>query len=218
MKKNHHFFVLLLIFALLASGCSAPKISTFFTFAPGTTRAVSPETLTQAQKVLQKRLAAFLSGKSVVQVENAVLRVGLANENDLPTAIALATEPGQLVFFHSDTILAAGAPLPANPTVILTGADIIQAKASLDSTTNQWGIEFKLSPAGKTRLAEYTAAHVGAYLVIALDGQVISAPRINAAITGGSAVIQADFDQATAGLLAAVLTSGALPVPLKVVK
>jgi hypothetical protein len=218
MKKLQLFLALSVLFAWLASGCQPVRYSTFVTFAPDTPQSVPPATLLQAQRVLQKRLQAGLTGKSNVQVDQNTLRVGLANPNDLSAAIGLATGSGLLNFFHSDTYMQEGQAIPASATSILTGADIARAKASREPTTGQWMIEVTMNSAGKTKLAEYTGSHVGAFLVIAQDNRVISSPKVNAAITGGSAVIQGNFDQAAADLLAIMLNSGALPVPLKVVK
>jgi preprotein translocase subunit SecD len=218
MKCLHLCFALLLVLVPLASACSAPTYSTKVTFEPDTTRAVLPGDLLLAKNVLQKRLHAGLKGKSLVQVEQNALRVGLSNQEDLPTAITLATQAGLLTFFHSDAFMEIGLPVPANPTVIMTGADIAQAKALRDPNYDQWEVEIRLNPQSKARLASYTSSHVGAFLVIAQDNRVISSPRVNAAITGGSAVIQGIFDQTSAELLAAVLNSGALPVPLRVKK
>ena len=59
---------------------------------------------------------------------------------------------------------------------------------------------------------------MGAYLVIVRDDQVISAPKVNSAITGGQAEIAGNFDKASAQMLAAQINSGAMPVPLKIAK
>ena len=160
----------------------------------------------------------MLSGKSSVQLENGALRVGLTNEKDLPLAITLATQPALLRFFHSDTPVAAGEPIPANALIIFSGADIADASASLDMTTNRWVISLTFTPQGRLELADYTQAHIGSYLVIARDDRVLSAPKVNSAIPGGKAVIDTDFDQVTARIFAAQIKSGAMPVPLVLVK
>jgi preprotein translocase subunit SecD len=217
MIKIRISIAFLLFYASLASGCGSPKFSTFISFAPDAARTVAPETLLQAQQVLQKILDAVLSGKSVVQVENNTLRVGLSDAKDLPTAILLATSLKPLTFFHSDMFIKSGEAMPANVTVILTGTDIAQASARQSPGLDQWEIEVMLNPQGKSKLAEYTRTHVGSFLVIAEDNRVISSPVIYEAITGGSMVINGIFDQSIAKILAALINSGALPVPLRVV-
>lgn len=59
-----------------------------------------------------------------------------------------------------------------------------------------------------------TAANVNRQLAIFLDGEVISAPTINEAIGGGTAIISGGFDPEEAKDLAQNLNFGALPVPI----
>ena len=58
---------------------------------------------------------------------------------------------------------------------------------------------------------------MGRYLVFSSDRQVVSAPRIQGAITGSQAGISGAFTELDAKSLVAVINSGALPVPLKIV-
>jgi preprotein translocase subunit SecD len=60
-----------------------------------------------------------------------------------------------------------------------------------------------------------TRENVGGNLAIFLDGEMISAPRINEAITGGKAIISGGFTPEEARDLAQNLNFGALPVPIK---
>ncbi|MFT5037429.1 MAG: preprotein translocase subunit SecD [Candidatus Azotimanducaceae bacterium] len=60
-----------------------------------------------------------------------------------------------------------------------------------------------------------TRDNVGENLAIFLDGQVISAPRINEAISGGRAIISGGFDAEEARALAQNLSFGALPMPIE---
>ncbi|MEL6522387.1 MAG: protein translocase subunit SecD, partial [Pseudomonadota bacterium] len=62
---------------------------------------------------------------------------------------------------------------------------------------------------------QFTTENVGAPFAIVLDEQVISAPRINEPICGGSGQITGNFTVDTAGTLAVQLSSGALPATLE---
>lgn len=90
---------------------------------------------------------------------------------------------------------------------------------SADVTRDQFGsyqISFTLTSSGRKILSDYTTNNVGHYLGIVLDRVVISAPVVNAPITGGSGVIAGSFTQEEAENLAAYLsTDGPLPLPLK---
>src|SRR3989338_2258857 len=63
---------------------------------------------------------------------------------------------------------------------------------------------------------EFTGGQTG-QLAIFLDGEIISAPNINEAIVGGTAIISGGFDADEARELAENLNFGALPVPIKLV-
>jgi protein-export membrane protein SecD len=75
-------------------------------------------------------------------------------------------------------------------------------------------VSFRFDTAGGRRFGQVTSANVGQRLAIVLDNQVISAPRINGPITGGSGIIEGGFTVQTAQDLALLLRAGALPAPL----
>lgn len=99
---------------------------------------------------------------------------------------------------------------------VLTGAGLKQI--GLDrSQTNEYQILFELYPDAAGDFAEYTASHVGQFLCIVLDKQVISCPRIRDAIPDGRGTISlGDATYQEARNLAIQLHYGALPVPLRV--
>ena len=68
---------------------------------------------------------------------------------------------------------------------------------------------------GATLFEKITRENTGKSLAIFLDGQMISSPRINEAITGGKAIISGGFDANEAKILAQNLSFGALPVPIE---
>lgn len=76
-------------------------------------------------------------------------------------------------------------------------------------------VAVKFTDEGSQLFADITRSHVGERLGIFLDGELISAPVINEAITGGTAVISGGFSPEEARLLAQNLSFGALPVPIK---
>ena len=111
-------------------------------------------------------------------------------------------------------------PTPAVPSqvfhTIMTGAALQSAHVSRDQL-GQYIVSFTLTDAGSRIFSDYTAAHVGGYLAIVLDKQVISIPRIDEAITQGSGAISGSFTYDSANSLAIQLSYGALPIPLKIV-
>jgi len=102
-------------------------------------------------------------------------------------------------------------------STVITGKDLAEAALALD-TYGQPEIHFRLKPAAAKKFGDFTAGHVGQYLAIVIDKQVISCPRIQSAIPDGSGRITGRFSIEEARGIAIQLKYGALPVPLKVVE
>ena len=95
---------------------------------------------------------------------------------------------------------------------LLTGADIASAEPTF--AYGELALQVSFTDRGSEIFAEATARSIGRMLAIVLDGEVISVPTIRSAIPGGTAVIEGQFTLEEAQETAAVLMSGALPVPL----
>ncbi|MBK1866688.1 protein translocase subunit SecD [Aestuariivirga sp. YIM B02566] len=94
------------------------------------------------------------------------------------------------------------------------GADLNNASSGFDSRTNEPIVSFKFNQKGALRFGKLTADNVGKPFAIILDQQIISAPRINEPILGGTGQISGNFTVEEANSLAIVLRSGALPARL----
>jgi protein-export membrane protein SecD len=104
-------------------------------------------------------------------------------------------------------------PAPSYET-ILTGAAL--AEASVDSGSfSEFFVSFRMTPEGADIFEEYTGSHIGQFLTIVLDKQVVSSPRINDAI-GERGTISGAFTVEEAQTLALQLRYGSLPVPLRI--
>src|SRR5690606_18472545 len=68
---------------------------------------------------------------------------------------------------------------------------------------------------GARKFGDYTAENVGQLFAIVLDNEVISAPRINQHIPGGSGIITGNFTVETSTDLAVLLRAGALPAEMR---
>lgn len=66
-------------------------------------------------------------------------------------------------------------------------------------------IIFHLNPRGTRIFADITRTNIGQRLAIVLNGEVITAPRIQSAIEQGSGVIQGDFNESEARELVSLL-------------
>ena len=100
-------------------------------------------------------------------------------------------------------------------TTVMTGKELDTVNVALDRLGKP-EIQFALKFEGTSIFADFTSRNVGRFLCIVLDNRVISCPRIQTAITDGSARITGDFTLEEARSLAIQLKYGALPVPLRV--
>ena len=119
-------------------------------------------------------------------------------------------EPGDLILPSMDE---PGVSYAIDRTPVVTGEDLTDAQPAFDQNGRP-AVNFRFGPSGARRFGEYTAANVGAPFAIVLDDEVISAPRINEAIPGGSGIITGDFTIADSTQLAVLLRAGALPAEL----
>jgi preprotein translocase subunit SecD len=97
---------------------------------------------------------------------------------------------------------------------IIRGDMLTNAQPSQDSN-GQPDVTFSLNSAGSRAFCDVTRAHAGEPFAIILDDKIISAPRINEAICGGSAQITGGFTVQQTSDLALLLRAGALPAPIK---
>jgi protein-export membrane protein SecD len=98
-------------------------------------------------------------------------------------------------------------------TPLLTGDNLTDAGVSGDENGRP-AVSFVFDAVGAQRFGDVTKENIGRIFAIVLDGKVISAPRIQSAITGGSGMITGNFTAEEAGSLALLLRSGALPTDL----
>lgn len=82
---------------------------------------------------------------------------------------------------------------------------------------NQPIVAITFNKEGAELFGKITREHTGEMLAIFLDGDLVSAPRINEEISGGKAVISGNFTPEEAKTLAENLNFGALPVPIHLV-
>lgn len=104
----------------------------------------------------------------------------------------------------------------------LTGTDIQSAVAGLPSQgAGGWQVDLTMTTEGAKKFADVTTQLATQQppqnqFAIVLDGLVVSAPRVNEAILGGSATISGSFTAEEAKALAQVLKYGALPLTLDI--
>jgi len=101
----------------------------------------------------------------------------------------------------------------------LTGDLLENATAARDPQFNQSQVQFELSRAGGRRFSQFSGQHVGDYLAIVLDGEVMSAPVIRDRIGArGQIDMGAGTPLEEAADLALVLRAGALPAKINIIE
>ncbi|WP_420859351.1 protein translocase subunit SecD [Marivivens marinus] len=98
-------------------------------------------------------------------------------------------------------------------TPVVTGEELTDAQPSFDQNGRP-SVNFRFNGTGARKFGDYTAENVGAPFAIVLDDEVISAPRINEPIRGGSGQITGNFTVEESTNLAVLLRAGALPAEL----
>lgn len=96
---------------------------------------------------------------------------------------------------------------------VVTGEDLVDAMPGTDEN-GQPSVNFRFNPTGARAFGSYTSANIGQPFAIVLDNEVISAPVIRSAITGGSGQISGSMTFDEANQLAVLLRAGALPAEL----
>lgn len=89
-----------------------------------------------------------------------------------------------------------------------------------DVKINQFGkpeVQIRFNDEGGKLFEEITRRNVGKPVAIFLDGEMISSPRVQTAISDGVAMITGNFTLAEAKELAMQLNTGAIPAPIKLV-
>lgn len=104
---------------------------------------------------------------------------------------------------------------PDNVT-IMEGRDIQSARAVQQSQKGgDYAVFFKLTDEGAAKFAEATAKFLQQTISIKLDGEVISAPKVESIISGGEGTISGNFTLDSAQNLALQIESGALPLDME---
>ncbi|UWQ07060.1 protein translocase subunit SecD [Aliiroseovarius crassostreae] len=102
-------------------------------------------------------------------------------------------------------------------TAVVTGEELNDAQPAFDQNGRP-AVNFRFNVSGARKFCDYTGENVGSPFAIVLDEEVISAPRINEQICGGSGIITGNFSIEESTNLAILLRAGALPAELTYVE
>lgn len=155
---------------------------------------------------LQKRIEAYSTEAQVYKQGDDRITVEIPGVTDANEILEDLGTPGSLEFQDP------------SGNVCLTGNDVETAKAV--AQTNNMGateyvVDLKFNEEGTKKFSDLTSAHVGEICPIVYDEQTISMPRVNEAITGGSAQISGMESYEEAETLASNIRIGSLSLTLQ---
>jgi len=186
------------------------------------------EAMNSARDVIERRVNGFGVSEPLVQVSggNRII-VELPGVKDINQAISLIGQTPFLEFREENPKPPAAKPdangqvtVNANDAFIPTGLSGKQFKRAVlefDQRTGLPQISLQFDAEGTKLFSDITSRNIGKRVAIFLDGQILSAPTVNSAITNGQAVITGQFTTQQAKELVTRLNSGALPVPIKLI-
>lgn len=130
------------------------------------------------------------------------IRVEIPGEFDTDNVINTIGKTGELTFEDPDG------------NVVLTGKEVKKATPYM-TQDNQYVVSLELNDEGTTAFAEATEKFVGKSIAIKMDGEMLTNPTVQEAITGGKAQISGMANLEEASEKANIINSGALPVTLE---
>lgn len=167
---------------------------------------VTNEAITQVINIMQKRVNEMGLTEPIIQREGANrIIIELPGEKDPQKAIETIGKTAVLQFKDEEG------------NVKLTGEDLKNAKEQMGQN-KQPLVALEFSDEGGKKFGTLTAVNIGRHIGIYLDGELLTNPVVNEAITGGSAVITGQRTLEEAKDLAILLRSGALPVKVSVME
>ena len=187
------------------------------------------DAMNSARDVIERRVNAFGVSEPLVQVSGTDrIIIELTGVKDIDEAIKLIGQTPFLEFRVENpnppevtpdvngevTISADQAFIPTG----LTGKEFKRASLEFDQRTGVPQISLQFDAEGTKKFADITQRNIGKRVAIFLDGQILSAPTVQTAITDGRAVITGQFTVQEAKELVTRLNSGALPVPIKLIQ
>ncbi len=101
---------------------------------------------------------------------------------------------------------------------VITGDMVQSASAGVNSDSGGFQINFAFDNRGARAFGEFTRANIGFPFAIVLDNEIISAPTIQSAITGGQGRITGQFSAQEAQRIATLIRAGALPASLTTIE
>lgn len=154
---------------------------------------------------LQQRVQNYSMEAEVYQEGSDRINVDIPGVSDANTILRDLGKPGSLIFTDESF------------NVLMTGDMVSSAKAGMyeQNGANQYVVQLTLTDEGSKTFAEITEANINKRIAIVYDNQVVSAPTVQAAITGGQCEITGMESFEAAENLASTIRIGSLSLELQ---
>ena len=180
-------------------------------------RRVNSFGVSEPQVQVQGKDKIIIELPGIKDINDAIKQIGqtpymeFKSENPNPSTLA-PDENGQVAVDSDSLWISTG----------LSGKQLKRATADIQTSSsagisNNVVVRLEFNDEGKQLFSDITTKNVGKRIAIFLDGQLLSAPTVQNAITDGVAIITGNFTVKDAKELASRLNSGALPVPISLV-
>ncbi len=167
---------------------------------------VDDDAVERSVKIIERRVNELGLTEPVIQRQGADrIIVELPGVKDPEEAIAMLGKTAMLEFKDM------------TGKTVLTGTDLKDARAQVGQN-NQALVSLEFSSEGGDKFAKLTSLNIGKQISISLDGEVLTAPTVQEAITGGRAQITGSRTVEEAEHLAILLRSGSLPVKIEILE
>ncbi len=160
---------------------------------------------------LKLRAEEFSSESDVYMEGDNRITVDIPGQSDADAVLEKLGKPGSLSFvtdYGQDS-----------EKTWIEGSQVVDAQPQVttDPSTGQkqYVVSFELNSEAAQTFAEVTADNIGKIIYIIYDGEIVSSPRVNTAITGGSGEITGMSSYEEAEQLASMIRIGSLKVELQ---
>ncbi|HEX5823587.1 MAG TPA: hypothetical protein VFY18_03915 [Candidatus Limnocylindrales bacterium] len=172
--------------------------------------------LADTVSIIQQRIdATGLVGARVATDDQSRIVVDLPSLDDPDAIRRLVGQTAHVEFVPVDDLVERGTPLdPAKYPALLDSSEIAGSSVGVDDQNGTPTLNITLTGSGGTKFGDYTAAHIGSFVAITFDRQVVVAPMINEAIRDGIIQITSPAGEIDPHELAALIRFGPLPVAI----
>lgn len=185
--------------------------------------------LEDTKNKLEKRVQEFSNEATAYKEGDDRITVEIPGETDADAVIAELGKPGSLYFCTAlaegetpkeghETVEIAEGMYAGTYEIWLSGTDVQDAEGTMqqneDTKASEAVVSLTFTDKGTTTFGEMTTQYINKQTYIIYDGDVISAPTVQSAITNGKAVINGMENLAEADALASNIRIGTLDLKL----